>query len=154
MTPKEISSYAEIDKENLVFVQNYMKRVIKSYNKNDYGIVVKDDEIKFKVPHEKCLMKVWYDKGYADLTVHRDTRFFFDRRHTSYQFAENALIRIVKLEKVGEQTLKLYGWVLSGGGTFMMINGEQKYFRPYPLWSYITILNYNKFELIPCYKKT
>ena len=52
MTPEEISSYAKVDKENLGFVQNYMKRVFKSYKGKDYGIIVKDDEIYFKIPHK------------------------------------------------------------------------------------------------------
>jgi hypothetical protein len=25
----------------------------------------------------------------------------------------------------------------------------KKYFRPYPLWSFITISNYNRFEIVP-----
>ena len=163
---KNLASFANINKKSLKFVQEFFKRIKKSYEKSDYGFILGDDGggdggIQFKLPHKNCLLKVWEDHGQfhdhvthrvfkesPTLKRHRSTPLF--GKDYSYQFANNAIIQIVKITQRSQDTIKVHGWVLSGSGTFMMRDDQDKeYFRPYPIWSYITVNTYKRFKILP-----
>ena len=151
---KDLASFANINKKSLKFVQEFFKRINKSYPPKSYGIIFKDEGITFKLPHKNCLLKIWEDRGqFHDHVTHR---VFAGRsaplfgRDYSYQFANNAIIQIVKITQRSEDTIKVHGWVLSGSGTFKMRDDQGKeYFRPYPIWSFITVNTYKRFKILP-----
>jgi len=157
---KNLASFATINKKSLKFVQEFFKRINKSYKKSDYGFILGADTgnegLQFKLPHEKCLLKIWEDRGqFHDHVTHRvfkaagrSTPLF--GKDYSYQFANNAIIQIVKITQRSQDTIKVHGWVLSGSGTFKMLDDQDKeYFRPYPIWSYITVNTYKRFKILP-----
>ena len=153
---KDLASFANINKKSLKFVQDFFKTIKKSHEKSHYGFILGDDGggdggIQFILPHEKCLLKVWEDKGqFHDHVVHRKSNQFFKPGGYSYQFANNAIIQITKIIQRSQDTIKVHGWVLSGSGTFKMLdNLGKEYFRPYPIWSYITVDTYKRFKILP-----
>ena len=152
---KNLASFATINKKSLKFVQEFFKRIKKSYEKSDYGFTLGpgNEGIQFKLPHENCLLKVWEDHGqFHDHVTHRvcaDRSPPFGKDY-HYQFANNAIIQIVKIIQRSQDTIKVHGWVLSGSDTFMMLDDQGKeYFRPYPIWSYITVNTYKRFKILP-----
>jgi hypothetical protein len=140
---KNLVSFANINKKSLKLVQRLFKSINESHD--DYGFIV-GENIKYKLPHEKCLLKIWSDRGH-DLQ-HKSNNFFGG--NYSYQFANDAIIEIVTIKQISNTRIKVWGWVLSGYGTYMMrgIKGKE-YFRPYPIWTYITINTYKRFKLMP-----
>lgn len=154
---KNLASFANINKKSLKFVQRFFKKINKSHEKSDYGFTLRIDTgnegIQFKLPHKNCLLKVWEDRGqFHDHVTHR---VFAGRsaplfgQDYSYQFANNAIIQIVKITQRSQDTIKVHGWVLSGSGTFKMRDGDKEYFRPYPIWSFITVNTYKRFKILP-----
>jgi hypothetical protein len=147
---KDLASFANISKKSLKFVQDFFKTIKKSYENSHYGFILGHEGIQFKLPHEKCLLKIWEDKGQIyDHVTHRNSNEFFKSGY-SYQFANNATIQITKIKQKSQDVIKVHGWVLSGSGTFKMIDKDGKrYFRPYPIWSYITVDTYKRFKILP-----
>ena len=152
---KDLVLFANISKKSLEFVQNFFKTIKKSHENSHYGFILGDDGggeggVQFKLPHEKCLLKIWEDKGQIyDHVTHRNSNEFFKSGY-SYQFANNAIIQITKIIQKSESVIKVHGWVLSGSGTFKMVDKQGKrYFRPYPIWSYITVDTYKRFKILP-----
>ena len=153
---KDLVLFANISKKSLEFVQNFFKTIKKSHENSRYGFILGnaygngERGVQFKLPHEKCLMKIWEDKGQIyDHVTHRNSNEFFKSGY-SYQFANNAIIQITKIIQTSESVIKVHGWVLSGSGTFKMVDKHGKrYFRPYPIWSYITVDTYKRFKILP-----
>jgi len=147
---KDLASFANISKKSLKFVQNFFKTIKKSYENYNYGFILGHEGIQFKLPHEKCLLKIWEDKGQIqDHVTHRNSNEFFKSGY-SYQFANNATIQITKIKQKSRDVIQVWGWVLSGSGTFKMIDkNDKRYFLPYPIWSYITVNTYKRFKILP-----
>ena len=105
-----------------------------------------------RVVSVNAVLRVWEIEGKRGfMQITSDTCHFWGGPAT--QFANNALIRIIKITQESEYRIKVYGWVLSGAGTYMMKGKQGPYFRSYPFWSYITIHNYKRFRLLPYRKK-
>ena len=153
---KDLALFANVSKKSLTFVQDFFKTIKKSHENSHYGFICTGADaaggagVQFKLPHEKCLLKIWEDKGQIyDHVTHRNSNEFFKSGY-SYQFANNAIIQITKIIQRSESVIKVHGWVLSGSGTFKMIDKDGKrYFRPYPVWSYITVDTYKRFKILP-----
>ena len=147
---KDLALFANVSKKSLTFVQDFFKTIKKSHENSHYGFILGERGVQFKLPHEKCLMKIWEDKGQIyDHVTHRNSNEFFKSGY-SYQFANNAIIQITKIIQKSESVIKVHGWVLSGSGTFKMVDKHGKrYFRPYPIWSYITVDTYKRFKILP-----
>lgn len=156
LKPQECFKFAKTSKKKLEYVKTYLNRVQEDYTDYGFSEVCTPGEstlkLKFKLPHEKCLLRVWEiegSRGFMQITS--DTCHFWGGPAT--QFANNALIRIIKITQESEYRIKVYGWVLSGAGTYMTKGKQEPYFRSYPFWSYITIHNYKRFRLWPYRKK-
>ena len=153
---KDLALFANVSKKSLTFVQDFFKTIKKSHENSHYGFICTGADaaggagVQFKLPHEKCLLKIWEDKGQIyDHVTHRNSNEFFKSGY-SYQFANNAIIQITKIIQRSESVIKVHGWVLSGSGTFKMVDKQGKrYFRPYPIWSYITVDTYKRFKILP-----
>ena len=152
---KDLALFANVSKKSLQFVQDFFRTIKKSHENSHYGYILGNDGggeggVQFKLPHEKCLLKIWEDKGQIyDHVTHRNSNEFFKSGY-SYQFANNAIMQITKITQRSESVIKVHGWVLSGSGTFKMIDKDGKrYFRPYPIWSYITVDTYKRFKILP-----
>jgi hypothetical protein len=148
ISPHELFKFAIISKKNCLYVKTYLKRVREKYKDIKYGFFINNiDGVKMldiNLPHEKCLLSVWNNRD-----DYMDKQGYFFGTGCSYQFANKAIVRIVKIQRRSQESFKIYGWVLSGKCTYMMKGEEGEYFRQYPFWSYINISNYERFTIIP-----
>lgn len=142
LEPCDFVNFASVSKNKTALIQKYLKKISKKYK--DYGFKTSDEALIINLPHQKCLMKVWWDNGYCDLQGYN----FFGG--PCFQFASKAIVKITKINKRSDCSYIVYGWCLGGEGTYKMMNGDgKKYFRPYPFWSYITHNNYKRFSFVP-----
>ena len=99
---KDLALFANVSKKSLTFVQDFFNTIKKSHENSHYGFISGDDGggeggVQFKLPHEKCLLKIWEDKGQIyDHVTHRNSNEFFKSGY-SYQFANNAIMQITKI---------------------------------------------------------
>jgi hypothetical protein len=154
LLPQELFIFANTSKKNCYYVKDFLKRIKSKYIDESgytYGFSIEKtdagDKLNLILPHKNCLIKILNNNdNYMDQTGYSTALSFGSIRHSAF-------IRIVKIKRISDCSFKLYGWVLSGKGIHMMRNDKgglvKKYFRPYPLWSFITISNYNRFEIVP-----
>ena len=155
LLPQDMFNFAKTEKANLSHVKNHLQRVKKKYEGKTWGFRIggeTNEQIKFDLPHKRCLIKVWQGDGRSThpymFVGNNQTEFF---NGPSHQFASHALMYITSIKQDSIFRIRVTGWCLSGRGVYMMKEKQtgKRYFRPYPMWSFITPTNYKRFKFIP-----